>query len=523
MLKNSTHKITTLVWAAAVTAIGLALGTPAGAATAAKPATATPVRTTATTSALTCPAGSWSADYFSNMTLIGTPAVSRCDAGINYDWGATGTPDPSMSHSNFSARWTQIQTFTAGSYRFTVTADDGVRVLLDGVAIINQWRDGAAATFSSTQSVLAGSHSVAVEYYQHGGAAMAKASVTNVTPPATCTAPSWVGDYYTNPNLTGTPTFSRCDAALNFDWSTASPDPAIATWGYSVRWTSTPTYTAGNYRFSVTADDGVRVLLDGTAIINQWHTENATTYNVMQTLTAGPHTVVVEYFNNTGAAIAKIAIVNVIDDSPKLTHLLLSDDFTGTALNSNWTIYNSQWSADPLANVPSLVSVNNGMLSLSTNGLSGSGVSMHAGAAATLPVYGRYDFRARMSAGASNGGVIMLWPNAENWPVGGEIDMAELSAADRQAADFVVHYGTDNRQILLTTQGDFTVWHSYSVEWTPTQIRYWVDGLLLSAITNTAAIPTGGMHLVAQVGPHGTGGSTAPSSTMDIDWIKVYN
>jgi len=117
----------------------------------------------------------------------------------------------------------------------------------------------------------------------------------------------------------------------------------------------------------------------------------------------------------------------------------------------------------------------------------------------------------------------MLWPNAENWPVGGEIDMAELSAADRQAADFVVHYGTDNRQIQLTTQGDFTVWHTYSVEWTPTQIRYWVDGLLLSAITNTAAIPTGGMHLVAQVGPHGTGGSTAPSSTMDIDWIKVYN
>jgi len=403
------------------------------------------------------------------------------------------------------------------------TADDGVRVLLDGVVIINQWRDGAAATFSSTQSVLGGDHTVAVEYYQHGGAAVAKASITNVTPPATCNAPSWMGDYYTNPNLTGTPTFSRCDAALNFDWSTASPDPAMATWGYSVRWTSTPTFAAGNYRFTVTADDGVRVLLDGTAIIDQWHTENATTYNVMQPLTAGSHKIVVEYFNNTGAAIAKLTTVNVVDDSPKLTHLLLSDDFSGTSLNSNWSIYNSQWSSNPLANVPSLVSVNNGVLSLSTSGQSGSGVCMCAGSAATLPAYGRYDFRARMSAGASNGGVIMLWPNAEDWPIGGEIDMAELSAGDRQAADYVVHYGADNRQILLTTQGDFTTWHNYSVEWTPTQMRYWVDGLLLSTITNPAVIPTRAMHLVAQAGPHGTISSGAGSSTMDIDWIKFYN
>ncbi len=338
-------------------------------------------------------------------------------------------------------------------------------------------------------------------------------------------ATGWSADYYLNENLAGAPVISRCDAAIDFDWTGTSPGPAIArTWGYSTRWTSNQTMAAGSYRFTATADDGVRVYLDGTLVINEWQDENVTDYNTMVTVAAGVHTIVVEYFQDGGDAIAKFSITNVIDDSPTLNTLTSTEDFTGTALDpTSWDVYNSAGTATPDANDPTKVSVSDGMLELQTQGLAGSGVCMCTPNSEPTTPYGRWDVRARMSAGSANGGVILLWPNAENWPVGGEIDLAEINSAARTSSDFVVHYGAQNNQMLLTTPLDATAWHVYSVEWTPTEIRFWIDGLLLKTITDPAMIPTGAMHLVAQVGPHTDATADTTESELDIDWIKRYS
>jgi hypothetical protein len=85
----------------------------------------------------------WQASYWNNMTLSGTAVLQRSEANLDYDWGA-GSPAPGIvNNDQFSARWTRYVDFTAGTYRFTATADDGIRVWLDNELIINDWSDPA--------------------------------------------------------------------------------------------------------------------------------------------------------------------------------------------------------------------------------------------------------------------------------------------------------------------------------------------------------------------------------------------
>src|SRR5687767_11997280 len=73
----------------------------------------------------------WQASYWNNTTLTGTAAVQRAEVTINYNWGG-GSPVTGINSDEFSARWTKYIDEPAGSYRFTATSDDGVRVWLDG-------------------------------------------------------------------------------------------------------------------------------------------------------------------------------------------------------------------------------------------------------------------------------------------------------------------------------------------------------------------------------------------------------
>jgi Galactose oxidase-like, Early set domain/Bacterial Ig domain/PA14 domain len=129
-----------------------------------------------------CPAGQYSARYFANMTLTGTPATERCETSIDYDWG-TGSPAPNVPVDQFSARWTGTFSFQAGNYQFTATADDGIRVWVDGVPLIDGWVDQSATTYQQTKNLTAGSHDVQVEYYENGIDAVAHVNWQLTQPP----------------------------------------------------------------------------------------------------------------------------------------------------------------------------------------------------------------------------------------------------------------------------------------------------------------------------------------------------
>ncbi|MGQ4514739.1 glycoside hydrolase family 3 C-terminal domain-containing protein [Streptomyces sp. DW26H14] len=109
-------------------------------------------------------------DYYANTTLSGTPAATRTDAQVDFNWNgaapATGVPG-----TNFSTKWTGTLTPPAtGSYTFGLTSDDGSRLLIDGKQVIDNWRDQATHTQTGTVTLTAGKPvSVEVDYYQGTG------------------------------------------------------------------------------------------------------------------------------------------------------------------------------------------------------------------------------------------------------------------------------------------------------------------------------------------------------------------
>ncbi|MSR76112.1 MAG: PKD domain-containing protein [Candidatus Ryanbacteria bacterium] len=113
------------------------------------------------------------AEYYNTQTPIGTPALTRSDASINFDWGL-GSPNPVIPQDHFSARWTRQENFDGGLYEFTVNADDGVHLFIDDVVIIDEWHDQAATAHTIERSITPGLHTIRMEYYENAYAAVAK-------------------------------------------------------------------------------------------------------------------------------------------------------------------------------------------------------------------------------------------------------------------------------------------------------------------------------------------------------------
>jgi hypothetical protein len=126
----------------------------------------------------------------------------------------------------------------------------------------------------------------------------------------------FAAEYFDNGALTGSAVLTRTDDAIDFDWGEASPDSTVPFDRFSARWTRTKTYVAGTYRFGVTGDDGIRVLVGGTQVIDGSFYQLPTMYTVDVSLSNGQHTVVVEYFEHAGGAVASFSELKVADPPP---------------------------------------------------------------------------------------------------------------------------------------------------------------------------------------------------------------
>jgi glucose/arabinose dehydrogenase len=253
-----------------------------------------------------CPSGQYLAQYFSNVTLSGAPSATQCETAISYAWGAGG-PGNGVGADNFSVRWTGQFDFSGGSTTFTATADDGIRVWVDGALLIDGWVDQSATTYQATRTVTAGTHEVKVEYYERSGdavAGVAWAAVASGT--GSCPTGQYRAEYFGNPTLSGTPTFTRCEVVIDYNWGAGGPGNGISADNFSVRWTGRFVFPGGRTGFTATADDGIRVWVDGQLIINAWKDQSATTYGQNVRLPAGEHEVRVEYYEHTGNAVAQV-------------------------------------------------------------------------------------------------------------------------------------------------------------------------------------------------------------------------
>ena len=108
-------------------------------------------------------------------TGLTQPIVARVDNNVDFDW-LNGSPHSGLSGDNFSARWTgQVVPPASGVYTFYTQADDGVRLWVNGVQLVNDWNLHALTEKSGTIALQAGVPvDIKIEYFESGGQAACK-------------------------------------------------------------------------------------------------------------------------------------------------------------------------------------------------------------------------------------------------------------------------------------------------------------------------------------------------------------
>ncbi len=136
----------------------------------------------------------WRGEFFANDWLAGPVLhVEHVpDLFLNRSW--SGQPAATIPADHFTSRWLRYVNFpTAGRYRFTIRADDGVRFWVDDRLVVESWQP-QSLTREVTVELSAGYHKLLVEHWDRDGGATlalewARADNTTPTPPPVTPTP----------------------------------------------------------------------------------------------------------------------------------------------------------------------------------------------------------------------------------------------------------------------------------------------------------------------------------------------
>lgn len=196
---------------------------------------------------VTCTGSQWKASYYANMTLSNAEAVQRCEDKIDNEWG-NGSPASSIPSDRFSARWTGTYSFPAGSTRFTVTGDDGLRLKIDGTVVLDRWVDQPPTTYVVDRALTQGDHQVTLEYFENGVNATARLSWAPLSSivPAVPTITSKPSNLTTSTNAN----FAYASTTAGVTYQCSLDGASFQACGASVAYTA---LAVGTHTFSVRA------------------------------------------------------------------------------------------------------------------------------------------------------------------------------------------------------------------------------------------------------------------------------
>jgi hypothetical protein len=240
----------------------------------------------------------WKGHYWPNQGLEGNPRLVRDDPQVSFDW-QMGSPGGGIPKDHFSARWTRTLHLQDGTYRFRLLMDDGARLWVDDLLIIDEWRDHASREVRADHVVAGtGAHTIMVEYYDNTFEARIHLDWERLGDPVYT---HWKGEYFDNVDLAGAPVLARNDRSLDFNWGLGAPAPSLPADSFSVRWTRDKEFDPGRYRLLFQADDGFRFWVDDELVLDEWHSAREDTYQVEMDLPWKPR-LKVEFYEDSGDA-----------------------------------------------------------------------------------------------------------------------------------------------------------------------------------------------------------------------------
>jgi len=129
--------------------------------------------------------------------------MKRLDPTVNFNWGDPGSPDPSVPVDAFAIRWTgQVEAPASATYTFYTQTDDGVRLWVNNVLLIDNWTDHSSTLNQGSIKLTAGQrYEIKLEYYENGGGAVCQLSWSSPTMPRGVIQSQylWVGADRPNP------------------------------------------------------------------------------------------------------------------------------------------------------------------------------------------------------------------------------------------------------------------------------------------------------------------------------------
>jgi len=227
------------------------------------------------------------------------------------------------------------------------------------------------------------------------------------------------------------------------------------------------------------------------------------------------------------------------------SNLLWADEFNGTGVSSsNWTYEigtgTNGWGNNEMqyyTNRPENTKVENGVLKIIAKKEIYQGSSYTS---ARLITKGKFDFKfgkveVRAKLPATKGTWPAIWMLGSNfstvgWPNSGEIDIMEQTGWNKNEVLGTFHWfnnGYAGYGLKTTLNNSTTEFHIYSLEWTFTSLKIFVDNIKFVEMNITDTMPfRQNFFCILNVAVGGNlGGDIDPSfttSVMEIDYIRVY-
>jgi hypothetical protein len=241
----------------------------------------------------------WRGEYFANKRLDGEPAFVKNDKTLDKTWGFRSPDENYLPKDNFSVRWTRTLEFDATTYRFFLDITDGGKLYVDDFLVLNEWVDGERRTVFVDVVLKKGEHEIKFEYYNATGGAVAQLWYEEAS---NGVFDGWRAMYWMNKSMDSDLVLIKEEDEINFDWGEDGPIGGAPTDHFSAEWERTIEFEPGRYAFQASADDGIRVYVDGALVIDEWHDSSGTEIYIASLDLSGDHEITVHYYENAGFA-----------------------------------------------------------------------------------------------------------------------------------------------------------------------------------------------------------------------------